>query len=73
MARNFKQQIQDNFEKKPTPNLDQVIDNIQVEPIEHVEIVEPIVESKQLVHVEYPRFSIFQPIPIFGHPIDNMK
>jgi len=57
-----------NLEEKPKPNLDQVIDNIQVEPIEHVvpitkfrKPVVVVVKSSQpiqpiikLVHIENP-------------------
>jgi hypothetical protein len=33
---------QGKIEEEPEPNLDQVIDNIQVEPVEFVELVVPI-------------------------------
>ncbi len=40
-----------NLEEKPKPDLDQVIDNIQIEPIESVEIVVPIAKPKELVAI----------------------
>ncbi len=42
---------QGNLEEKPEPNLDQVIDSIQVEPIESIEPIVPIVETTQLIVV----------------------
>ncbi len=82
--------IQGNLEEEPKPNLDQVIDNIQVELVESIELIVPITKPTQtivvvakssqlvqpiveLVHVENPQFSISQPIPIFGHFINNQK
>lgn len=40
-----------NMEEELEPNLDQVIDNIQVKPIEPIQLVVSIVEPKQLVVV----------------------
>ncbi len=61
----------DNLEKKPKPNLDQVINNIQIEPIESFEIVVPIAKPKEPVAIvaKTPQLFISQPIPIFGHLI----
>jgi hypothetical protein len=39
----------DNIKEEPEPNLDKVIDNIQVEPIESIEHVVPITKPTQLV------------------------
>lgn len=39
------------MEEKPEPNLDQVIDNIQVKPIEPIEHVVLIIEFKQPIVV----------------------
>jgi hypothetical protein len=43
--------MQGNLEKELEPDLDQVINNIQVKPIKPVERVVPITKSKQLVVV----------------------
>jgi hypothetical protein len=40
-----------NLEEEPKPNLDKVVDNIQVEHVEFVELVVPIVEPTQPVVV----------------------
>ncbi len=78
---------QGNLEKEPEHNLDQVIDNIQVEIVEHVV---PIIKSKQLVfvttklsrpvqlviepiYIENPYFFISKQVPISDHPIETLN
>lgn len=41
----------DNLEEEPKPNLDRVIDNIQIEHVEPIELVVPIAKSKEPIVV----------------------
>ncbi len=62
-----------NLEDEPELNLDQVIDNIQVEPIEYIGpivplawVKEPVVASIiELAHVKNPQFFITQLVLVF--------
>jgi hypothetical protein len=71
----------DNLEDEPKLNLNQVIDNIQVEPIEYIRAIvplagikEPIVTSiVELAHVKNPQFSITQLVLVSSHSIDNLR
>jgi hypothetical protein len=54
--------IQGNLEEEPKLNLDQVIDNIQVEPIESIEHVVPITEPTQPIVVVAKSSQPIQPI-----------
>jgi hypothetical protein len=52
----------DNLEEEPEPNLDQVIDNIQIEQVELVEFVVPIAKSKEPIVVAAETLQLVQPI-----------
>ncbi len=64
VEKSFKQTttIQNNLEEEPKPNLDQVIDNIQVEPIESIEFVILITEPTQPIVVVAKLSQPIQPI-----------
>jgi hypothetical protein len=80
--------MQGNLEKEPNqPNLDQVIDNIQFEPIEHVvpitmskwlvvvatEASQPVQLLVEPIQIKNPQFFITQPILVSSHSIDNLR
>ncbi len=54
--------IQGNLEEEPKSNLDQVIDNIQVEPIESIEPVVPITKPTQPIVIVAKSSKPIQPI-----------
>lgn len=56
------------MEEKPKVNLDQVIENIQVELVEPIELVVPIIEVRELVVVAIETFQLAQPIVEPIHP-----
>jgi hypothetical protein len=59
--------MQGNIKKEPEPNLDHVIENIQIEPVIYVElVVEPI-------QIENPVFSRFQLVPVSNHSTKTMR
>jgi len=74
---------QNNIKEEPKPNLDQVIDNIQIEPIVYVEHVISIIELVDVatksfqffqhivehVRMENPQFFRFQLVIISNHSI----
>jgi len=63
----------DNLEDEPELNLYQVIDNIQVEPIEYIGLIVPLARVKEPVvvsivefaHVKNPQFFITQLVLVF--------
>jgi hypothetical protein len=69
------------LEDKPEPNLDKVINNIQVELIKSIRPIVPLVGLKEHVvasivepaHVENPQFFITQIVLVFSHSINNLK
>jgi len=58
--------IEGNLKEKLKPNLDQVIDKIQVEPVESIEPIELIIKPTQLV-VVVAKSS--QPVQLFIEPV----
>jgi len=69
------------LEDEPKLNLDQVIDNIQVEPVESIGPIVPLAWVKEHVvasvvepiHVKNPQFSITQLVLVSSHFIDNLR
>jgi hypothetical protein len=56
------------IEEEPEPNLDQIIDNIQVEPFELLEFVELVVPTAKPTHLIVVATKSSQPIhPIVEH------
>jgi hypothetical protein len=78
---------QSDLEEELEPNLDQVIDNVQVEYVEPVvpivqptqlvvtttKSIQPVQHVVELVQIDYPQFSRSQPILFFGHFIKNLR
>jgi len=68
------------MEEEPEPNLDQIIDNIQIELVMSIEPVviatksfQPIQHVVEYIQIKNPLFFIFQLVPIFGHSIETLK
>jgi hypothetical protein len=78
--------MQGSIEEEFEPNLDQVIDNIQIELVVSTESIVSTIEHasanriiptystcSELVQIENPQFSRFQHVLIFGHSIETLR
>jgi hypothetical protein len=72
--------MEGNIEEKPEPNMDQIINNIQIELVVYVELVaiatksfKPIQHVVKSIQIENPLFLIFQLVPVFGHSTKTLR